>query len=109
MEGPVWPSMLVLGFTLLFTNHLFFTTRYTIEGHTLTIKSGFVYYNSIDISRIREITPSRSFLGAPAASLDRLKIHYDRWDSVLVSPDDKEAFMGQLKEINPEIIVNYGV
>lgn len=80
------------------------TIRYAIAGDTLLIKStGF--NSAIPIKTIRRVEETNSLLSSPAASLDRLEIVYNRYDSVLVSPKDKSGFINDLKAINPEIEV----
>ena len=105
LEGAVWPAVLPLGFVMLFSNHIFFTTFYAIENQTLRVKSGFIYSASIDIQSIKKISRRRSILSAPAASLDRLEIQYNKWDTVLVSPKDRDGFVEHLRQINPDIQV----
>jgi len=38
-------------------------------------------------------------------SLDRLEIFYNRFDSVVISPEDKAGFIAELTKLNPEIEV----
>jgi hypothetical protein len=59
----------------------------------------------LDIQSIKKIEKTRSMLSSPAASLDRLEITYNKWDFVFIAPKDKAAFVAQLKQLNPEIIV----
>lgn len=70
-------------------------TRYIVTEQTLRIRSG---PQRIDIPRadIREVRPSRSWLAAPALSLDRLEVRYGQYRSVLVSPRDREGFLEAL-------------
>lgn len=44
-------------------------------------------------------------MSALAVSMDRLEISQKSFDSVLVSPKDKEDFLQQLSQINPKIEV----
>lgn len=97
--------LLVILPILLFINYTLFSNRYTINENKLEINGGVLYRLSIDISQIKKIEKSNSIWSSPAASLDRLEILYNKWDSVLISPEDKEDFVFQLKQINPDIIV----
>ncbi|SFC66986.1 PH domain-containing protein [Parapedobacter composti] len=85
---------------------LFLATRYIIEGEHLTIKAGLFYKKHIPISAIRKISETRNPISAPAPSLDRLEIHYNRFDSVVISPKDKWAMITELTQRNPSIEVN---
>ena len=91
--------------TLLFVLYVFFSIYYTIEGNILIISIGFVTMKKIDISKIMMISKSNSWISSPAASLDRLKISYNKHSNILVSPRDKEGFIKELTRINSKIAV----
>ena len=59
----------------------------------------------IDINTIKSIEPTHTILSAPASSLDRLRISYNKYDEVVISPRRKEEFIRQLQSINPQITV----
>ncbi len=101
----VWFGLAVNLLVFLFILHMFLTTRYTISDDSLKIVSGFIYRNEIPIRTISRITPSNNPISSPAFSLDRLEIRYNGNDSVLVSPKEKEAFLRDLKEANPAILL----
>lgn len=98
-----WWALLPLFLIVLFLRYLLFSIYYIIDGRRLIIKCGFWYTRTIEIDRIKKVTPSNSIMSAPAASLDRLEIVYNAYDSVLVSPKDKEGFVKQLKILNPKL------
>ena len=58
----------------------------------------------IDINTIKSIEPTHTILSAPASSLDRLRISYNKYDEVVISPRRKEEFIRQLQSINPQIV-----
>lgn len=100
----ILPILLLL-LTFVFING-FFNLRYTIDKDRLDIYYGFFSYKlSIDINSIRKIEKSRSILSAPAASMNRIEIHYNKFDSILISPKDQQEFIHNLCQINPNIIV----
>ncbi|MPR36269.1 PH domain-containing protein [Salmonirosea aquatica] len=101
-----WLALLVLLATDAFVIHLFATTFYQIDGNRLRIKSGFLYNETIDIHRIKQIVATNSLLSSPALSLDRLEIKYNTFDSALVSPKEKLKFIENLKQVNPAIHIN---
>ena len=90
---------------LLFINYTLLSNRYNIRQNKLEIKGGVLYRLSIDISQIKKIEKSNSLSSSPASSLERLEILYNKWDSVLISPENKEDFIADLKQINPDIII----
>ncbi|MBX2914025.1 MAG: PH domain-containing protein [Cyclobacteriaceae bacterium] len=98
-----WPGIAIHVIVLIFIIHLITTTYYQIEGRNLRIKSGFIINKLIAIESIRKIQKSNSVFSSPAASLDRLEVFYNKYDSVLISPKDKQNFLAQLLQINPSI------
>lgn len=58
----------------------------------------------IDINTVKSIEPTHTILSAPASSLDRLRIFYNKYDDVVISPRRKEEFIRQLQTINPNIV-----
>jgi hypothetical protein len=102
----VWLGVIVIAIVLAFVIHLFATTYYTIDGAELKVRSGFLIHITIDINTITKIVPTRSILSAPAVSLDRLEVFYNKYDSVVVSPEDKEGFIAGLNGVNEGIVVD---
>lgn len=105
-EGPSqkWTiSLLVLGVLFGIVLLLFFKTRYRITDEFLLIKVAWFGYSPIRVSEITEIEKTRSLLSAPAASLDRLEIKYGRFQSQVISPQNKQAFINDLLILNPNI------
>ncbi|MCY1530906.1 Bacterial PH domain protein [compost metagenome] len=101
----LWLSLIVLVPLWIFIIHLFFTTYYSIEDKYLKVKSGFLINCKIEISRIRKITETRSIISAPALSLDRIELFYNKFDSIILSPKDKDGFIAHLQQLNPVLEV----
>ena len=80
-----------------------FMTYYTIEDDSLHIKSGFLYNKKIAIASIRKVEETNNIISSPAPSLDRLEIIFNKFDSVLISPADKEGFLKEMESLNPEV------
>lgn len=88
----------------------FMGMKYEIKGDQLGVQNMYCW-TWMPINKISEVKKTRSILAGPAASLDRVSIRFsDR--SVLkssmpieISPKNRDCFIAQLKEINPEIIV----
>jgi hypothetical protein len=83
--------------------HLFHNTIYTIEEETLHIKSGFFRYPPIAIKDIKKIEKTNNLIASPAASFDRIEIYFGKFDSIVLSPKDKQKFAAALIKINPNI------
>ena len=89
---------------IAFTFHIFFSTSYSITSNNqLLIKCGFLYRKLVDIDSIKSIEKTTSALASPAASMDRIELKFGKWDSVIVSPEDKQEFVQALLDINPSI------
>lgn len=81
-----------------------YSISYTICGNTLHVKCCIILNKKYDIAQISRIVPTRTFLSAPAASLDRLAVYFEHQPSPLVlSPQDKQAFIRHLQSVNPRI------
>lgn len=92
----------VVGLILVFSK----TTRYIITENQLIIKSTWIVNEKIDISKITKIEKSNSVLSSPALSLDRIRIRYNKFDEVLISPKEKKEFINEVLKINPNIEVH---
>ena len=82
---------------------MFHNTIYTIQEETLHIKSGFFRYPSIAFKDIKKIEKTNNLIASPAASFDRIEIYYGKFDSIVLSPKDKQKFAAVLIKINPNI------
>jgi hypothetical protein len=71
--------------------------QYILTDRELIIKVGPFQYSKISLKSIRKMELSNNPLSAPAASLKRLAIHYDKWGYVLISPPDREFFMSEIE------------
>jgi hypothetical protein len=102
-----WLGLVIILLTSLFICYIFLSIKYTIEKENLNIKCGFLINKNIDIKTIIKISETYNPLSSPAASIDRLEIVYNKFDSILISPKDKKAFIEDLIKISPTIEVNY--
>jgi hypothetical protein len=104
---PIGPALLLL--PSLFIGYIFLTTYYEIGNGVLRVKSGFLLNRSISISSITKIEATKNPISAPATSLDSLEVFYNKYESVIISPKEKRAFISHLKQLNPEIQDNTGL
>jgi membrane protein YdbS with pleckstrin-like domain len=75
---------------------IFSTTRYLFEGSALLIRSG-PFRWSVPIGEIKAVSATRNPLSSPALSLDRILIEYGQAKSIMVSPQDQQGFLAELK------------
>lgn len=85
--------------------HSFLSTAYWVENEHLRIKAGIMNNLTIPVEKIRKIEKTNSWLASPAASFDRIEIHYEKWNSIIISPKDKRGLIAELKTLNPSIEV----
>ncbi len=90
---------------LALVSWLWFGTRYLIKGDKLVAWAGFIPYPPVAIQKIIRIKPTRSFIAAPACSMDRLLVQYGTSDYIIVSPKDKQGFVQALLARNQNIEV----
>lgn len=77
--------------------------RYVIENSVLLIKCGTLYSTEINIDEIRKVKETFSIMNQPAGAFRRLEIAYKKFESIQISPKEKDKFMAQLRELNPSI------
>ena len=104
--GDSWFASFLLWAMTIYMFSLTFLTRYVIEGESLTVFYGFFMKRRIPVSTISSVRSTRSPLASPALSLHRLSINYNKYDEILVSPKDQEAFVAMLKALNPHILTD---
>ena len=105
--GHIWVG---LAFNLLIAGFVVYVMTgfsYTIDGVNLIIKGGFRWKATIAISTITKIVETNNPISSPAASIDRLAIHYNSRNAVMISPKDKKSFVEDLLKINPAIEVKW--
>src|SRR5690606_28845515 len=99
-----WIILICLIFCMVFFYNIF-SLRYTIENKKLIVTTKVFYHKSIDIKSIRKIEETNTIISAPVNSFDRLEIIYNKFDSLIVSPKNKQQFIEDILAIHPEIEV----
>jgi len=100
-------GFVALGFSLALIVWLYVSTEYVVTDDGLRVRSGPIYQR-VDAKLIERVRPIRTFLSAPALSLDRLEVS-GGFGSVVVSPADKHAFVRALKDVAPQMRVEGGL
>ncbi|MCP4580124.1 MAG: PH domain-containing protein [candidate division Zixibacteria bacterium] len=108
-EGLYHPATLALLLCSIFLVAVIFglayPVSYEISQTELIIRSGLTK-SSIELSTIESVKPSRDPSSSPAWSLDRLRIDYHKQGKltfILISPDDKSAFLNELEVITKNL------
>ncbi len=89
----------------VYFSYVLITLRYIIDNECLTIKTRFIFDQKFSINSIRRIEESNSIQAAAANSFNRLEIIYNKFDSILVSPENNQQFIEDLLFVNPKIKV----
>jgi hypothetical protein len=72
-------------------------TSYKIEDRMLIIKNGPLTWR-VKLDSIKSVMPTRDSASSPALSMDRIRIKYGQYRSIMVSPEDKDNFLSEIKE-----------
>jgi hypothetical protein len=100
-----WGGVVVVTIVAAFILHLFSTACYQIIGDQVRIKSGLLFDKTIPIGSITKIIETRNALSSPALSLNRLLLKYNRFDYILISPEDRPHFIADLLIVSQNIEV----
>ena len=102
----LWAGLLLAVAVLFFLAYLCLDTFYELTADMkLKVKSGFLFNKIIYVNSIKKIRCTRSVHASPALSADRVQIFYNRYGVLMISPQDKEDFVSDLKKRNPRIVV----
>lgn len=101
----LWIGLALLVVMTALIIDVFVNTRYTIEEETLWVQSGVFDKRQFDIKRITEIARTTSLESAPAASMNRIRLRFDKRQTLILSPRQQQAFIDHLLRINPHITV----
>ena len=80
------------------------TTYYVVSETHLIIRYG-PFKTTIPLTAIKSIQKTNNPISSPAPSLKRLEVQFNAYDSVLISPEDREGFMSYLSERCPHISI----
>jgi hypothetical protein len=88
----ILPLLAGIGLPLYFLTSI----KYTLSDDRLTVK-GPIFSSRIELHQIYRVYPTNNPISSPALSLDRLRIEYGNGKYVMISPDDKEGFLRDLR------------
>jgi hypothetical protein len=86
----------------IFILWMWLTTFYVIGENNLIITFG-PFKKTIPLDSIKTVKKTMNPLSSPALSLMRLEIEYGQYNSVLISPQDREGFMKVLSKRCPQL------
>jgi hypothetical protein len=94
--GQWWIIAPLIGFGVVLPAWVFRTTEYRLSDDVLAIRSG-PFHWWVAVPSITSVRPTRNPLSSPALSLDRLEIKYGNGRWVMISPQDAEGFLADLR------------
>lgn len=97
-----WLIKILMLVTVIFLGWIWFGTRYYITEEILIVKCG-PFSEKIAIKDIKSIKKTRNPLSSAALSIDRIEIRFGYSGMTLISPKDRERFIGLILEKNNNI------
>ena len=95
-QGRPAPIMILVLAGFVLPLWLVLDTSYRLTSDTLYVRSGPIR-KKIPLKLVRSVEETNEMTGAPALSMDRLRINYGTSEYVLISPKDKREFLRDLK------------
>ena len=99
-QSPGGVTIATLALSIGVIGWIFATTSYRFAERELVVKSGPLRVR-VPFDTILRVTRTRSLLSAPALSLQRLEIVYEKHRTVVISPQDDQGFLASLRERAP--------
>jgi hypothetical protein len=108
--GEIVAIIIILVSVLGLVLPMLLNTTYTIDGKLLKIRSGFIKFQDVPVASITRIEKTQTLLSAPALSLtERIEVFYGRYNSVVISPQNRSRFVVDIRSINPAVVVGQEV
>lgn len=89
------------------TFYIFYSSRklrYVLSTDYLIVTEGLLINRRIPLKDIRKIAEIYSVMNTPTAtSYDRLEVFYNAYNSIMISPKDKEDFINNMLAFNNKI------
>jgi len=101
-----WFGAVLGAIVIVFALYLWIDTFYQLTPEKLRIRSGFLYQKEIYVKSIKKIRRTRNHFASPAFSPDRLEISFNRYERVMISPEEGKEFIRQLTSVNPRITID---
>ncbi len=93
-------SLLFIGMYALISSF-----RYQITEDDLVIKGLLMKTIKIKLETIKKVEYSKNYISSPAGSLKRLEVYYNKYDSIVISPKDRKAFIDEIVSRNSGIVI----
>lgn len=106
LVNEIWAGALLTAVAVGFLFYFYRKAGYELTGdNKLHIRNGLLSHKEIYVTSIKTIRQRRSAMASPRL-LDQIEISYNRYDRVLVSPNQPTEFISELRQANPRITVD---
>lgn len=99
-------ELIPLGLALVLVFASLLSIRYTITEDGKLLVRALLLKQEYDLRKLESITPTRSLLSSPAASLRRLRLDFGVGKPLVISPAAQDYFIEEVQRINPKVKVN---
>lgn len=90
-------------FCYIFSMISIFKIRYIIYGNYLLIENKPIQSKRYNLCDLIQIQQTHDCISSPAASLDRIRLTFEKGENIIISPQNQKEFIRQIQEINPNI------
>ena len=106
LNNGAWILAALLAILIFFLSWIWFGTYYVLTPYYLTYRSG-PFRGNIPIPAIEWVEHQHIVYSGMRAALayNGLLIHYNKYDTIYVSPTNKAAFIYSLQKFNPNVKV----
>lgn len=105
LEGEL-EELIPLGLALVLVLASLLSIRYTITEEGKLLVRALLLKQEYDLHKLERITPTRSLLSSPAASLRRLRLDFGVGKPLVISPAAQDYFIEEVLRVNPKVKVN---
>ena len=98
-----WIGIVIILPIIVYIIDIFLNTFYIIENNELKVKCGFFYNKKIKIETIKKISKTNNIVNAPALSLKRIEVQFEKNKSIILSPKHEDDIIKNIIKINPNI------
>jgi membrane protein YdbS with pleckstrin-like domain len=91
-------AVFILLFNVLLIMPLWIDTHYVLDDRELRVRCRPLINERIPYASIKTVQETRSPLASAALSLDRIEITYGMSGRIMISPQNKQEFLRQLKQ-----------
>lgn len=105
-QARAYEDLFPIGLAMLLVIGSLLSIRYTITEEGKLVVRVLLIKQEYDLRKLESISPTRSLLSSPAASLRRLSLDFGCGKPLIISPAAQNYFIEEVLRINPKVKVN---